>query len=666
MSGLRSTPRKAPPTAASGPWAALFAFAPRVTIAAVRQGAWTGWAALASVALLHLGLLLFFIDPGLWFSGQPLPNVDFHTHANQAWRVVEGLEGWGRSWVYDVQLLAGHPTGVIFDADNKAWELWTYLLARLGVARASAFNSFVLLVHLGLVPTVYAAARLFGLGRRRATLAAGLAVLLWWFDPWLHWCWWIGMVAYAAAAYFALLPLALFFRFTEDRRPWQALACGLALGLAHLIHPYSFFILAPPMLALWLRARGRLGARGHLAVVGIAGLTIAVNAPWLAVAGQFWHYILDSALYGQSTLAVLGADLVEWLIDPEVSGQIGARTTTRWLVLAAALLGLREWGRGERRTLPFALAFGVLATLTYLGAYSRITAQIQPYRHIAPLALLATIPAADRLAALVAGRPWRSWPRSARLALALLMIPTAQHLFAEVTYYAQGILPRPHPPHSRGHWVIGASGHGSTPDYRLRHVDRDADAVAAWVRAHDDGQRRFLVELGHLGEALGWATRAQIVGGFTHRNLAHSMANLFRRVPSGALSEGDLRSYLDTYAIGWIIVSPDIPWLAGYRDLVEVKARIGPHVIYAVRSPAPLIAAGGGTVEASTNRIEVRGSDPGADLLLRFHWMETLACEPGCELRRVKIDAFDPVGFIKVPAPHPADLEIVNTYEVRP
>ena len=235
-----------------------------------------------------------------------------------------------------------------------------------------------------------------------------------------------------------------------------------------------------------------------------------------------------------------------------------------------------------------------------------------------------------------------------------------------ITYYAQGILPRPHPPHSRGHWVIGASGHGSTPDYRLRHVDRDADAVAAWVRAHDDGQRRFLVELGHLGEALGWATRAQIVGGFTHRNLAHSMANLFRRVPSGALSEGDLRSYLDTYAIGWIIVSPDIPWLAGYRDLVEVKARIGPHVIYAVRSPAPLIAAGGGTVEASTNRIEVRGSDPGADLLLRFHWMETLACEPGCELRRVKIDALDPVGFIKVPAPHPADLEIVNTYEVRP
>ena len=43
--------------------------------------------------------------------------------------------------------------------------------------------------------------------------------------------------------------------------------------------------------------------------------------------------------------------------------------------------------------------------------------------------------------------------------------------------------------------------------------------------------------------------------------------------------------------------------------------------------------------------------------------METLRCVPDCELQRVPIDNFDPVGFIKIPAPHPADLEVRNVYQ---
>ena len=374
----------------------------------------------AAVALLHLGLLAIFIAPDLWGAGRPLPNVDFHTHATQTWRVLEGLAGWGQSWVYDVQLLAGQPTGAIFDADNKAWELWTYALTALGVERTVAFNSFALLVHLLVVPAVYVAARLFELRPARATLASLLAVLLWWFDAWLHWCWWIGMVAYAAASFLALVPLALFYRFTEDRRPWQAIACALALALTHLVHPYAFFVLAPPMLALWWRARRRLRPLDHAAVVAIAGLTVAANAYWLVVAAQFWHYILDSAIYGQAHLGILGADLLEWLLEPETTGLIGARTTFRWLTLALAVLGLVAWRRrDDRRFVPFALGLGCLAALTYLGGYSAITGQIQPYRHVGPLVMLAAIPAADRLGELFAGRPWRSWPRSAQVAVAL-------------------------------------------------------------------------------------------------------------------------------------------------------------------------------------------------------------------------------------------------------
>ena len=102
-----------------------------------------GWLLLLGA---HLGLFFEFSGAQL-LSATPYFGHDFNTHIEQTWRVLEGLRGWGKSWVYDVQLLAGQPNGVFFDADNKAWELWTYALTLLGVPQGWAFNSFVVAVH---------------------------------------------------------------------------------------------------------------------------------------------------------------------------------------------------------------------------------------------------------------------------------------------------------------------------------------------------------------------------------------------------------------------------------------------------------------------------------------------------------------------------------------
>ncbi|MEZ4453565.1 MAG: hypothetical protein R3B09_29185 [Nannocystaceae bacterium] len=626
-------------------------------------------AALALLAV-HLGLCAIFLHPHLWWSGEPLPGVDFHTHAHQTARVLEGLRGWGETWVYDARLLAGHPTGTLFDADNKLWELFTYALERLGVPMWTGFNLFALVVIAGVVPGVYAAARLFRLGRGAALLAAAMASALWWFDSWFHWCWWVGMIAYAGAAYFALLPLALFDRYCADRRAWQAIGCGAALGLAHLLHPYSFFILAAPMIALYVAAaRGRAGGpplrgREHAAILAIAAAPLVVNAYWLAVAATYWHYILDSAYYGQSSLAFVAHDLFEWLIDPTTTGLVGTRTMVRWMVLVAAIVALLEWRRaGDRRLRAVGVGMITLAALTYLGGYVHAVAQIQPYRHVAPLMMLATIPAAELCARGLRGRVWRRWPRSARVCALLLAIPTLQHAVSTAFYYAPPLLPAQTPMPFRLPSPIGTAGYPRQPDFRLTAPDPPASEIVDFVRAHDDGRARFLIELGPLGEMVSWSTEAHVIGGFTLRNLAHAYANLFRRVPSGALAEPDLAAYLADYAVGWIIVSPDMPWLRGYTALVEPVHRVGPHFIYRVRSPTSFVAEGGGEASAVTNKIEVRGSDPRRDLVLRFHWMETLRCAPECQVDRSPV-AGDPVGFLKIPAPHPADLTIVNTYEV--
>ena len=625
----------------------------------------TGAFALASLALLafHAAVFLYFVPVAAWWSDQPMTGVDFETHIAQVWRVLEGLDGWGKSWVYDVRLLAGYPHGVIFDADNKGWELWTWALRGLGFSQGQAFNLFVVAAHWGVLAVSFVSARLFGLGRFAALAAAAMGSLLWFFDSFSHWCWWVGMVAYGFASYLCLLPMALFYRWLRDRKGWQAAATGLSLGLVHLVHPYSFFILVGPLLAMYVRGARGLGARGHAAVLGIVATTVAMNGWWLAVALRFWHYILDSGYFGQSGAQFLVADMFGLVLDTATSGMIGTRTGFRVLAIAAAVVGMVMWRRErDRRWLPFAVGMGAMAALCYLGAYVWVFRQIQPYRHVLPLCFMAVIPAAAALEGAVRRGALRGLGLGPKVALGLLALPAAQHLVADVLYYAPESLPKVAPLYNNGWLPITTQGFGPQPAYRHDALTEDYDAVAAWVRATDDGQSRFLVEEPTLGEQLSWRTDAQVLGGFTYRNLQHSHANLFRRRKEGIAGDAELRAYFETYAVEYVIITrPGKTW-DRRPAVLELVTQVGTHRVYRTKITPRLVAEGGGMVTGSTNLLRVTGSEPQEDLVLRYHWLETLACRPHCTVERAPVDAFDSVGFIKIAAPHPADLEIYNAY----
>lgn len=620
---------------------------------------------LAALALLafHLGWFCYFVPLASWWTDTPIVGVDFETHVGQTMRFLEAMDGWGRGWLYDPRLLAGYPHGVIFDADNKGWEVWTWLVRGLGVSAGLAFNLFVVLAHLAVLPVVYLSARLFELPRRAALIAAGFASLLWFFDSFAHWCWWIGMVAYAVCGYLCLLPLALFYRWLRDRRASQALAAGLALGLAHLVHPYTFAVLVAPMLALYVRDFRRLGLRGHLAVVAMVAFTLAVNLWWLALAASFWHYILDSGFFGQSGPHYLLADYFGLVLDTATSGLVGTRTGFRFLVLAAAIVGLWQWRRArDPRLLPLGLAILAMAVLAYVSGYIWLFRQIQPYRHVLPLAFLAVIPAAAALESALQRRLFRGLPPAATVLLAVLAVPAVQHLTRDILYFTPGLLPEVAPLYSGEKVLVAASGYPRHPDYRLLPARDDHEALARWLRGVDDGTSRFLIEEPAVGERLHWQTDAAILGGFRFRNLAHSMANLYRRHKFGVAGDDQLRTYFETYAVSHVVVTSQATWWDSRPDLLVPAGKVGHHKIYRTTIKPHLIQQGGGQVTARPNEIAVVGSDPTIDLVLRYHWMEHLVCEPGCQLRRDKIDDLDPVGFIRVPAPHPADLVIVNRY----
>jgi hypothetical protein len=136
--------------------------------------------------------------------------------------------------------------------------------------------------------------------------------------------------------------------------------------------------------------------------------------------------------------------------------------------------------------------------------------------------------------------------------------------------------------------------------------------------------------------------------------------------PDGVVPADELTKYLQGWGVRWVIVStlPAFqPWWDRYPQ-VERVAVLPPFRIYRVTLPTSLFMKNNGRVNASTNRIHVSGTDPNEDVILRYHWLDTLGCAPDCRIEREEVD-LTTVGFIRVPAPHPAEFEIRNTYVVQ-
>lgn len=627
------------------------------------------WLGVAAVVALHLILINYFMPLRAVFGGVLIQGGDFDTHIGQAFRVLEGLRGWGHGWVYDVKLLAGQPEGVIFDTDNKGWELWTYAWSQLGVSEATAFNTYVLCAMLCCPFVVFAAARLFGSSLGGSALAAAMASSLWFFDSFCHWQWWVGMVSYAFASYFALLPLALFYRFIESRNWRYAAFAALANAVAHLIHPYSFFILVAPMLALYVRGARVAPKSTHIATAGIALVTIAVNLYWLAPALAHVHYILNSAFYCDTGLDHLLSDFFDILRDPDDSGVIGTRAGFRFLYFALAAAGFAWlYRRGDRRLLAFGWLLSALFALGYLGSHIPGALQIQPYRHVLPLSFGATLPAAVFCETLVHDHMWTKLQWSARASLAVASVFLLQHLGIEALYFLPNLIPEADAVIHGAPSPISKYGFLSEPDmshvnYRLPPepwIEGNLDEVATWVEKNLPAGARVLAETTTLGERLAWKTQVEVMGGFLERNLEHAHANFFRYYGSRAVSENELAEYLRTFNIGWVITQAKRDDFE-HASALEPLPQVGNWYVYKTRLSVSPFLIGSGTLQASTNTIQVAGSSP-EQLLLAYHWHESLRCVPQCRIERQRTK-YDGVGLIRIPAPHPANFTIFNSYQ---
>ncbi|MCP4674494.1 MAG: hypothetical protein GY854_03045 [Deltaproteobacteria bacterium] len=627
------------------------------------------WAMLVFV-MIHLALTFYFERPSLIFSANPNAWMDYDTHIEQTWRAVEALDKWGKSWSYDPYLLAGNPNGTIFAADNKGWELWTFVLWKLGVPKGMAFNLFILLAHLAVPWVVFVSARLFGMGKWQSLLAATMGLCLWYFDSFARWCWWCGMVAYGMSGYMFLLPLALFFRYLNGGRWWHLVLLALFMSAGHLIHPYTFVVLVFPMVALYLRAFKKLALLEHLGIIGVAAFVFASNAYWLIPSLKAWHYIvvIDSGVYAQSTLSFLFTDYLGILKEPIATGVLGTCTGFRFILIAAAVIGLVMWKRqADSRFWPFVIGLGAMLAVTYLGGYSSFFTHIQPYRHILPAAFFTVIPATFFFGEVARSGALEKIPRLACAVGGLGLLVVTGNLARDALYFFPGAMPDPNL--KSGDKIALRATNPNVPDVLDKHMEfrhaptfEDYNNIAKWVNSNADQSGRVLVREWILGEHLAWRTNAQILGGFRLRNVQHSQANLFRRFDESVVTHEDARRHLIDFAVKWVIVSGPKHKLETFQGLLKPIGYIPPvHRLYTTEVPVSFIADGAGQVSASMNRIEVSGTNPDKDVVLRYHFHETLICKEGCKLLREPIE-YDPVGFIRVKAPHPRDFVLENGY----
>ena len=279
-----------------------------------------GRIAILAVVALHLALLAYFAPPRVMFSNEPITTVDYSLHVVQVDRAVRAFHESGKLWGWDPLELAGQPAGMVEDLTSKGTELFVIALGGLGVPMGRAFNLFVLCVHLGLVAAAWGSARLFGLNPAETAVAMLSWVLLWFFDSFMHWSWWVGMISWSFACYASVLLVALLYRTLESRRRILYLPLALLAAALALVHPFAVFAVLVPCVALYARAFRGMSKSEHALLWMAAAFSASTALLWIAPPLRMRHYIGDIDTFFNTTLSYLFFDTFDLMRDGRETG----------------------------------------------------------------------------------------------------------------------------------------------------------------------------------------------------------------------------------------------------------------------------------------------------------------------------------------------------------
>ncbi len=607
--------------------------------------------------LLHFFLVLLFIPPQAVFSNSPILETDYAFHFHQVSSVVEALSTTGRHWAYDPSFCAGYPLGTLFDVDMKLIELVTFLLTRLGLSTAFAFNLIILSFFLLVPILLFYTSRNFGFGAGTSFLIVLSGILLWHSHRMLLMFNFSGMCSFIFGIYWTLLAASLFYRFLTGGgwRVYVLFLIFLSVGLS--IHVLMPFLLAVPLVSLYWRKFRHISPGRHLLAVLAVLAAVITNSWWITTLFRFLPYRVETAFFSSPSLKELLQSIFT-LNDPD---------------LLFGVLGI--WGfyciRSQNRTVG---TMGLLSVLWYfLLGYTMenvpLLGSLEPARFRIPLVVFSMIGVFSG-ASVVYGsfhKPLTELRKLFPAVLALLFL--------------------------LGNFLIPKSFF----ENRFENKAKELSRLTEWITSNTtrDARIAFMDQSpGFLaGAKMQFYTKRDFIGGpFSQMNLKHSRASftrdrfITRRLAD--LTEADITKFTDRYNINWLITTTDegSGIFGGFSPLLnpvdkftifrsgvpatnrssspfaKFKRKSGeyPVSIFEVLRKPNYFLEGSGKVKTSLNRIEVEGASPGR-VVIKFHWLETLVTSPPLPIREFPIEG-SPIGFIEVENGETNDFVIYNGY----
>ena len=625
-----------------------------------------GWLApVLAVALCggHLALVLMGMGGREGLAGDwPILTLDHGIHYHHGLLGEQFLRGNGTTAGYDPYFMAGYPMSVVSDLSSTLSDV-VMLLSRW-VRPAVAYKIHVLLCS-ALTPWLIGAAAMVWGFRPGVVLGSIFFFLVYYWSDFPRIYASMGMSAYLLSIPLGLLTMAFLTRYLSRGGFGAWLATAAAASAVFLVHVTSPFLVAPAGLAAYVAALVRARNEGlrfpvwrHLGLAALLATILAANAFWWLPG--YWMKATKGAtdqafVHKEPVLGRLAE--VAWAEAPVLAVSLGLG------VLGLAALAGRDPVAASALGGYLAAGFG----WGYLAGPFRALDQFQPGRHTygcySAACIASAVALAEILTRLRSARPGRldRWAIVGFTLIAARMFGYScefmirRAVFAPTPFLASA-------PSPRMLWLIDRLRAHTKPGERLLY-EESGFAVEG---INDPYENR------HLSAILPETVGVEVIGGpYLHSTVTANFTQFGEDRLFGVRKWDRDRfvRYARLYRPAAIAC-----WTPRARafcrsnpDLIRVVEDDGIMTIGRISGFEGATIRGKAEVEASANRLVVRGAEPGPDglVVLRYHATPCLVADPPVPLEEVFFEE-DPIPFIGLRADSPGPITLRIAFPPRP
>jgi len=585
---------------------------------------------------LHIAKIFYLFHKVDFTSGLPVLNVNFASYYAQALRMHEFLSLSGRFWGYDPFQMAGYVSGIIEAAGIYFGGLFAHCLVPF-FSIGTIFLYFELLCYLLSPFLIYFSARNFEWDKKAAWMAFGLTVIMTgvfeYFSS-FHNFYSNAAFWFQTSAYLSLWQVSLCWRWFKDFNPITLFKLTIATVLALNFCLLAIAIFAIPDILLFFLFYRTLRMKNHI-LLGLAiSIVLILNWYWQEPLLKFKHWAgvpsgNREANGLTSLLFYFGLNQFGWHVFLKI-------LLHYWLIVYALWSLFDSLKRGDRKYFVFGVWIAFLGACGFFVSSIPVIKDVQPFQLSFPFWLLTIF---------ICSEPIVSFFYGSRLTRGIVLTVFSIYLISGIVY----VLNEP-----RFCLINKFPGEQVLLFNHLKNEKFGGGRILIeMVEPIDEvSNPNFFDLIPHFtGNALvgGPNPGVPLLSKFCNFNgySTNQEPSLFGKELKEFNEEG-LSRYLDLYNAKWIVAftTNTAVLLDGFSNILEKVEEIGPWKIYKNLHGSSWFLAGGGHLKFGFDSIVIDRPSAG-EIILKFHWFETLKTRPEVKTGPVFIPA-DPLPFISL------------------